>query len=84
LSVKRFDAINDIIFFYAKRKGKNTFNRQFETLSEQELKDKFPHTENETGKRYQHIALEQSANSSSKNEIRIIYGKEYKTDLGWR
>jgi len=45
---------------------------------------KFPQIERETGRKYQHIALEQNANSNSKDEVRMIYGKEYTTTLGWR
>ena len=83
LSTKRFDAINDIIFFYTKKKGKNKFNRQFESLTGKEMEMRFPHTEIETGRRFQHAALEKNANKSSQNETRIIQGKEISTELGW-
>lgn len=83
LSTKRFDAINDTIFFYSKSRIPGFFNRQFETLSENELKKRFPHIEKETNRRYQHAALEKNANKSSKSQVRIIQGREVTTELGW-
>jgi len=84
LSSKRFDAINDTIFFYVKTKGKNIFNKQFETLSEKELKKRFPHIETETGRYFQTIPLEHNTNKSSRGQTRIIQGKDKVTELGWR
>ena len=84
LSTKRFDAINDTVFFYAKTKGKNTFNQQFESLPEKEMEERFPYVETETGRRFQHVALEQNANRNSRDETRRIQGKEVSTNLGWR
>ncbi|MDR2653276.1 MAG: restriction endonuclease [Prevotellaceae bacterium] len=83
LSTKRFDAINDTIFFYTKTKGKNTFTKQFEKLSGKEMEARFPYIEIETGRRFQHAALEKNSNKSSRNEKRIIQGKEISTNLGW-
>ena len=83
LSTKRFDAINDTVFFYIKTKGKNKFNRQFEILSEKEMKERFPYIEEETGRKFQHAALEKNSNKSSQNEKRSIQGKEVSTNLGW-
>jgi DNA modification methylase len=84
LSSKRFDAINDTIFFYIKTKGESKFNKQFEVFTEKEMNKRFPHIEPETGRRYQHVALEQNANKSSRSQTRIIQGKEVTTELGWR
>ncbi|MDR1724986.1 MAG: hypothetical protein LBR28_01140 [Bacteroidales bacterium] len=84
LSSKKFDAINDTIFFYIKTKGKSTFNRQFEVLTDKKLKKRFPYLEEETGRYYQHVALEQNANKSSRGQIRMIQDKKVTTELGWR
>ncbi len=83
LAKSRFDSISDIIFFYTKREN-NTFHLQYENIDEKEIKTRFPHTEKETGRRYQHVALEQSANKSSVGEERNIQGRVVKSELGWR
>ncbi len=83
LSDKRFDTISDRILVYAKSFGQNILNMQYENLSDKDLLKRFPHIEKETGRRFQHAALEKSANSSSRGEIRIIQGKKVKTNLGW-
>ena len=84
LSEKRFDTISDRILVYAKNFGSNILNMQYENLSEEELLKRFPHVEKETGRRYQHVALEQSSNASSKGEIRVIQGKKVISNIGWR
>lgn len=83
LSEKRFDAIADKILFYSKTYDKNILNMQYENLSEEELEQRFPHIEKETGRRYQHAALEKSANVGSKGELRLIQDKKVSTNLGW-
>ena len=84
LSDKRFDAISDKILIYAKNFGQNILNMQYESLSEKNILKKFPHIEKETGRRYQHVALEQSSNSSSRGEVRIVQGKKVVSKIGWR
>ncbi len=83
LSKNRYDAISDIIFFYTKTE-KAPFKLQYENLSAEEISKKFPHTEAETGRRYQHVALEQSSNKQSVGQERIIQGRKVKSALGWR
>jgi len=84
LSDKRFDTISDRILFYSKEENQNILNMQYEQLSEDEIKRRFPHVEKETGRRFQHVALEQSSNASSKGEVRIIQGKKVISEIGWR
>jgi len=80
---KGMDNMTDSIFLY--RKGDNwIFNQQYQTLSEEELKEKFPFIEKETGRRFTHEKLEQSSNVYSKGETKIINGRRVNTDLGWR
>ena len=78
-STKQYDKNTDYILFYQKS---NNFkvNLQLETV---ENKD-FKYLEKETKRYFNHISLEQTSNASSKDEIRIIYGKKYTTKLGWR
>jgi len=83
LATRKFDTVTDIIFFYSKS-DKYTFKQQYQGLSEEELNTKFPYIEEETGRRFTHQKLEQAANSYSKDQLRIIQGKEVKTNLGWR
>jgi adenine-specific DNA-methyltransferase len=77
------DKVTDNIFWYQKSNS-FTSNPVYEPLTEKEMEDKFPHIEEETGRRFTHEKLEQSSNSSSRDETRIINGKEYSTQLGWR
>ena len=84
MATSGYDAITDRIFIYAKNKPQATFNLQYGLTSDDELDDKFPHIEKETGKRYQHVALEQASNSSSRGEVRVIQGKKIISNIGWR
>ena len=79
----KIDNITDTILFFSKSEN-YTFNPQYEKLSEQEINEKFPFTEKETGRRFTHEKLEQSSNKSSREEVRIINGKKMTTNLGWR
>jgi len=80
---KGMDNMTDSIFLY--RKGDNwIFNQPYQTLSEEELKEKFHFIEKETGRRFTHEKLEQSSNVYSKGETKIINGRRVTTDLGWR
>jgi DNA modification methylase len=83
LATKRFDVMVDSIFFYTKNEN-YTFHRQFHQLSEAEIAKKFSFVEEKTGRRYTHRQLEQRQNVGSKGNKRIIFGKEYITDQGWR
>ncbi|MFH1048139.1 MAG: site-specific DNA-methyltransferase [Patescibacteria group bacterium] len=84
LATLGYDAITDRIFIYSKNKSDVIFNLQYGLISDEEIDEKFPHIEKETGKKYQHVALEQSSNSNSRGEIRIIQGKEVLSSIGWR
>ena len=85
LSKLGVDNIADVVLFYSKdRFKKTTFNNVYGKLEETEIKNKFPYTEEETGRDFQHIALEQNSNKSSAGEYRIINGKKVFSDIGWR
>ena len=84
LSDMRYDIISDYILFYAKNVADTNFIVQHEQLSVEEIEKRFPYIEKETGRRYQHVALEQSSNFSSRGEVRIIQGKKVISDIGWR
>jgi hypothetical protein len=83
LGTKSLDMISDSIYLYSKS-DTFVFNVQHMKASEKELEERFPRIEEETGRRYQDVALEQSSNKSSKDEIRIIEGKEITAKMGWR
>lgn len=76
------DVMTDSIYYYTKTTS-YIYNQQYQELSDEELNEKFPYLEKETGRRYNHQKLEKSSNFYSKGEIRIINGKRVKTDLGW-
>ena len=83
LSVSGYDAITDTILLYAKNASAVTFNIQYGDTSEDELAKRFPYKEKETGRIYQHAALEKSSNSSSRGEARIIGGRTVISNIGW-
>ena len=84
LAHEGFDNVAEIVLFYTRRSADATFNRVFGIADEATLAKRFPHVEEETGKRFQHIALEQSSNRSSAGEVRSIQGREVISDIGWR
>lgn len=84
LSISGYDAITDRIFLYAKNKSNVCFNLQYGLISNEETENKFPYIEKETGRSYQHVALEQSSNSSSRGEVREIKNKKVVSNIGWR
>lgn len=84
LSTKRFDTITDQILFYVKDPMGYQFALQYEPLDKEELRRRFPHVEPETGRRFQHVALEQASNASSRGEERLIEGRRVTTSIGWR
>ena len=83
LSVSGYDAITDTILLYAKNASAVTFNIQYGDTSEDELAKRFPYKEKETGRIYQHAALEKSSNSSSRGEARIIGDRTVISGIGW-
>jgi site-specific DNA-methyltransferase (adenine-specific) len=85
LSQGRYDRISDRILFYCKdSRLTRTFDPPTEALSEEEINERFPHVEPETGRRFQHVSLEQSSNKSSAGETRIIQGRTVVSEIGWR
>jgi len=83
LSTVRYDTISDYILLYAKTACSVSLTPQLQQLSDEEIERRFPYIEKETGRRYQHAALEKSANWSSRGEARLIQGKRVITDIGW-
>jgi len=83
LAGNSLDTICDVLLFYTKS-SKSVWNGVYGELTKDETKRRFPYIEEKTGRRYQHIALEQSSNKSSAKETRIIQGKEIKGTIGWR
>ena len=84
LSENGFDNVVDHIFFYAKDYKNVSFRKIYGEVDEDTLSSRFPHIEPETGRRFQHIALEQSSNQSSAGEIRSIQGRTVISKIGWR
>lgn len=83
LSTQKYESIKDSIFFYTKNDAA-IFNPVFDIASNDILISKFPYIEKETNRRFQHVSLEQSSNSNSKGEKRIIQGKTVVSNIGWR
>ncbi len=84
LADEAFDNVADHLLFYSKEFSRIKFNKVYGETPLDELKKRFPHIEEETGRRYQHIALEQSSNQSSAGEVRRIQGREVISHIGWR
>lgn len=84
LAHEGFDNVADIMLFYSHRNDDATFNRVYGITDDDTLAKRFPHVEDETGRRFQHIALEQSSNRSSAGELRVIQGREVISNIGWR
>ncbi len=84
LSDSGYDAITDTIFLFCKNNENVKFNAQYGVLPSSELSERFPYCEKETGRLYQHVALEQSSNASSRGETRNIQGKTVTSNIGWR
>ena len=84
LSKSAVDTISDHLLYYAKDNRHVIANRVTAQLDTEELNKKFPHVETETGRRFQHVALEQNSNRSSAGEIRKIGDKTVTSDIGWR
>ena len=84
LSDSGYDAITDTIFLYAKNSSAVKFNIQYGPPSQEDMSKRFPYSEKETERSYQHVALEQSSNASSRGEERNIQGRKVISDVGWR
>ena len=84
LSESGFDTVSDKILVYAKELRYTKFNSVLGRADEIELENKFTHLEHETGRKYQHVALEQSSNKSSAGEERNINGRKVVSQIGWR
>ena len=83
LSSKNMDVMTDTILWYSKS-DEYTYHQPYQALTDEEIREKFPYVEEETGRRYTHEKLEQSSNSYSKGEERVIQGRRVVTNLGWR
>ena len=83
LSKGSFDNIADIILIYSANKETTKLNRIFGEATSIEMKKRFPHVEDETGRRFQHAALEKTSNRSNAGETRNINGRTVRTKLGW-
>ena len=84
LSEREYNNITDILLFYSKEKGRNTFSHPYRASTKEEIQERFKHIEAETGRRFQHVALEQQSNASSAGELRHIQGKTVTSEIGWR
>ncbi|MFX0123053.1 MAG: site-specific DNA-methyltransferase [Candidatus Hodarchaeota archaeon] len=77
------DVMTDVILWYSKTND-IVYHQQYQSLTDEEMREKFPYTENETGRHFTHEKLEQSANAYNIGERRIIGGREVTTSVGWR
>ena len=84
LSKAAIDTVSDHLLYYAKDNEHVMANRVTSPLDTEALNKKFPHVETETGRRFQHVALEQNSNRSSAGELRKIGDKTVTSDIGWR
>jgi DNA modification methylase len=76
------DVMTDYILWYSKTND-FIYLQQYQSLSEDELKEKFPFVEEETGRRFTHEKLEKTSNRYSKGEVRIIQGRKVVSNVGW-
>jgi adenine specific DNA methylase Mod len=77
------DVMTDVILWYSKTEDV-VYHQQYQCLTNEEIKEKFPYIEKETGRLFTHEKLEQSANAYSRGEKRRIDGREVTTNVGWR
>ena len=84
LADEAFDNVSDHLLFYSKNYSQIKFNKVYGETPLDVLKERFSQIEEETGRRYQHVALEQSSNKSSAGEVRRIQGTEVISRIGWR
>lgn len=76
------DVIVDSIFWFSNNKD-SIYNQQYGIVEGEELDDKFPYIEEETGRRFNHQKLEKSSNAYNRGEPRTIQGKTLTTNVGW-
>lgn len=84
LSKSAVDTISEQLLYYAQDHRCVVANTATVRLDTAELNERFSHIESETGRRFQHVALEQSSNSSSAGEPRNIGGRVVTSAIGWR
>ncbi|MDO9141490.1 MAG: site-specific DNA-methyltransferase [Methylobacter sp.] len=84
LATNCYDAISDTLFYYVKTPAQIYFKPIYEMPTNEELAEKFPHFEPETARNFQHVALEQTSNASSRGEFRNIQNKKVISHIGWR
>ncbi|MFX0210289.1 MAG: site-specific DNA-methyltransferase [Candidatus Hodarchaeota archaeon] len=77
------DVMTDVILWYSKTEDV-VYHQPYQRLTDEEIKEKFPYIEKETGRRFTHEKLEQSANVYSIGEKRRIGDREVTTNVGWR
>ncbi|MFX1505876.1 MAG: site-specific DNA-methyltransferase [Promethearchaeota archaeon] len=77
------DVMIDVILWYSKTENV-VYHQPYQSLTEEGIKEKFPYVEKETGRRFTHEKLEQSANAYSIGEKRRIGDREVTTNVGWR
>ena len=75
---KRMTVVCDKLIWYSKSNN-STFNMQYH-----ELKNTKYLIEKETGREFTHAKLDNASNFKYKGEERIIGGKTYSTDIGWK
>ena len=81
LAEKGYDKVADCILFYSQSeemKFNKMFGRDFD------LEKRFPHIEEETGRRYQHCALENAPNKSSAGQPRKFIDRTIVSKIGWK
>ena len=82
LATKGYDVTTDTIYYYSKSK-EYVYNQTYEELDDEELNEKFPFIEEQTGRRFNHEKLEKSSNAYSAGEERIIQNRKVISNVGW-
>lgn len=82
LATNGYDVMTDTILYYTKS-SLYTYNQEYESLTSEELNEKFPYIEKETGRRFNHEKLEKSSNAYSAGETRTIQGRRITSNIGW-
>lgn len=76
-----FDRVSDVILVYSRDHDQVKFKPIYAAQEEGFIDKKFPYVEPETGRRFQHVALEQNSNKTGE---RLIQGKKITSTVGWR
>lgn len=77
-----FENITDQLLYYTKSE-KFLFRPVYQELSVEELVQKFPLVEPETGRRFRTLMLETNHNTFSRGAERLIAGRRVVSKLGW-